>query len=164
MKLRAPIGLGLILAATTSPALAEDNRDQTTPARRFEATRIAISPEQAVMVPHEQVNAAAPPSRIIYLNNCIATNGCTVRPGGESSINDTSSIIGSTANISKYERPDVWAQIVDCVRETYAPFNISVTDVDPGNVPHWENIVAGSPEEAGMPSNVGGVSPWAPGR
>ena len=163
MKLHASMGLGLVLAASmTGAAFAEDN-DPASPAggRWFEVNRAAVDPSKATLVPHGETNAAAePPSRLIYLNNCIATNGCTIRPGFESSINDTSSIINQTANITEFNAPEVWDEILQCVRDTYAPFNISVTDVDPGNVPHWENIVAGSPTQAGQPNGVGGVSPY----
>jgi hypothetical protein len=162
MKLHASLGLGLVLAAAvTGSAFAEDN-DPAAPAggRRFEVKRIGVDASQAKMIPHEQLAAAEPPSRIIYLNRC--AGGCEVRRGFESSINNTSEIIElSIANIPEFPYSDaVWDQVVQCVRDTYAPFNISITDQDPGNVPHWENIVAGSPGDVGMQQGVGGVSPY----
>jgi len=162
MKLHASTGLGLLLVvAGTGGALAEDNSSAPQTVPRFQPVFVQADPGKVALVSHEDAAAAAaPPSRLIYLNNCIATGGCTIRPGFESSINDTSSIIEQTANITQFNHPEVWDAIVECVRETYAPFNISVTDQNPGNVPHWENVVAGSPTEAGMQNGVGGVSPY----
>src|SRR5207237_5849116 len=36
-----------------------------------------------------------------------------------------------------------------------------VTDRDPGNTPHIEAVFGGSPQDLGMPSSVGGVSPFS---
>ncbi|MCE9574708.1 MAG: hypothetical protein K8W52_16285 [Deltaproteobacteria bacterium] len=109
--------------------------------------------------------AAGPPSRIIYLNNCKATNGCTVYAGNEDSRTQHSSIINGTIHLSKFAYSDsVWQQVVQCVKQTYAPFDVQITDVPPAaGVGHWENIVAGLPTEAGMQQGVGGVSPFTCG-
>jgi hypothetical protein len=107
---------------------------------------------------------AGPPSRIIYLNNCKKTNGCTVYSGQENSLTQHSSIINGTIHLSAFGSSDaVWQQVMTCVKQTYAPFAITVTDVDPGNVPHWETMVAGLPTEAGQPNGVAGVSPFSCG-
>ena len=52
---------------------------------------------------------------------------------------------------------------MQCASELFAPYNIQVTDVDPGNVPHDEAVVCGSPTQLGMGSNVGGVAPFSCG-
>ena len=50
-------------------------------------------------------------SNVIYLNNC-KPNGCTVSPGFESSMNNRSSIIDQTANLSPFAYSDsVWQQV-----------------------------------------------------
>ncbi len=49
------------------------------------------------------------------------------------------------------------------MRAQFAPFDVEITDVDPGNVPHFESVVAGHPNDLGFPNNVGGVSPFTIG-
>lgn len=108
---------------------------------------------------------AAPSSRIIYIHKCPAL-GCPIKPGVNDSRTDTSTIAEQNVTISRFKQSDaVWDAMMDCVKNTYAPFDITVTDVDPGNVPHYENIVGGNsgaelhPDFAG----AGGVSPFSCG-
>ncbi len=102
-------------------------------------------------------------SNIIYLNGCFGS-GCDITPGDDSSIDNTSSIITSTGHLDAFTGSDEeWQAIVDCVRDTYAPFDIIITDEDPSPADHFEAIVAGSPEQIGMPMGVGGVAPYVCG-
>jgi hypothetical protein len=108
-------------------------------------------------------------SRIIYLNNCkgeTGTNGapgCHLTRGTNNSRTNTSSI--ASGNLAAYTGSDsTWAAIVQCVRETYAPFNITITTTDPGpNVQHFEAMAAGLPGNIGFSSATGGVSPFSCG-
>ena len=103
-------------------------------------------------------------SNIIYLNGCFNAGDCTFTPGNESSIANRSSIIRQTANLTAWDAgPTAWDAMVECVRKAYTPFNIEITDQDPGNTPHFEAVVAGYPNEAGMPNGVAGVAPFACG-
>jgi hypothetical protein len=98
-------------------------------------------------------------SNIIYLNRCI--DGCTLTPGYDDSRANTSQIINFPVNIPPFAYGDQsWQQVVDCVREMYAPFGVEITEHDPGDRPHFEAIVAGNPSDAGFPPYVGGVSPF----
>jgi MYXO-CTERM domain-containing protein len=166
MKLHASLGIGLfILAAGSGMALAEDNWTPEPVNEAPERVYIPIDSSQADITPEADAAAGGAPCRLIYLNNCLSEpNGnCVVRSGFESSINDTSSIISGTRTISGFDYPEIWDEVVQCVRDTYAPFDIEITDVDPGTACHWENIVAGSPTEAGFSNGVGGVSPFSCG-
>lgn len=102
-------------------------------------------------------------SRLIYLDRCVG--GCIIDPGPDDARTNTSSIlnaIGSpTAAISEFNHDDAtWQAVVDCVRELYAPYDVEVTDVDPGpNVFHHKAIVAGYWEEINYPYAIGGVAP-----
>jgi hypothetical protein len=98
-------------------------------------------------------------SRILYLNRCVG--GCVIEPGFEDSRTNHSSIVETTRNISEFRHSDEdWQYIVDCVRELYAPFDVLVTDEDPGDISHSEAIVAGTAVEAGF-LGAGGVAPFA---
>ncbi len=101
-------------------------------------------------------------SQILFLNRC--TGGCEIYPGADDSRENRSSIVRRTSHLAEFGKNEVaWNRVVDCVTALYAPFGIEVTDVDPGEVAHFEAIVAGNPEDVGMGSNVGGVSPFTCG-
>jgi MYXO-CTERM domain-containing protein len=54
--------------------------------------------------------------------------------------------------------------MVDCVKDLYSPFDVIVTDIDPGpDTPHFEAMVSGGPADIGMQQGVGGVSPFSCG-
>jgi hypothetical protein len=43
----------------------------------------------------------------------------------------------------------------------FSRFDVTITDVDPGDIQHIESVVAGRPEDLGLPKNIGGISPFA---
>jgi hypothetical protein len=100
-------------------------------------------------------------SRLIYMRRCPPV-GCVVRAGNDDSRTDTSMIADGQRTIGAFTQSDaVWQQVMSCVRATYAPFNIGVTDVDPGLTPHYEHIVGGRPTDLrGDIGGAGGVSPF----
>jgi len=103
-------------------------------------------------------------SHILFVNGCFGA-GCTFTPGMDDSRTNRSSIPSSTSHIDPWPYGDAaWQQMMECVKDLYAPFNVIVTDVDPGSgTPHFETVVAGRPQDVGMPSGVGGVSPFTCG-
>jgi MYXO-CTERM domain-containing protein len=54
-----------------------------------------------------------------------------------------------------------WDQVMACMRELYAAFDVVVTDVDPGDTPHVEVIASGSPQDIGQSEGVAGIAPMA---
>jgi MYXO-CTERM domain-containing protein len=101
-------------------------------------------------------------TQILYLNRC--RGGCEIHPGPEDSRLNQSSIVDRTSHLGAFNVGDnAWDRVVDCVTGLYAPFGIEVTDVDPGDQPHFEAIVAGRPDDIGFGNNVGGVAPFACG-
>jgi MYXO-CTERM domain-containing protein len=101
-------------------------------------------------------------SHLIYLNNCMPS-GCTVYPGNDDSLTAHSSIPQSQAHLAAWGwGQDSWNQLVACVQGMYAPFNVQVTDQDPGpSVNHFELMVGGTSANVGI-SNAGGVAPFIP--
>jgi hypothetical protein len=96
-------------------------------------------------------------SRTIYLNH----GGVVLRPGDNDSSTDTSSVVTEPTAITSWDVDDAtWQATVDCMREIYAPFDVVVTDQDPGAVPHIEAVFGGHPSDVGLPDNVAGVSPF----
>ncbi|MBV8758844.1 MAG: hypothetical protein JO257_16265 [Deltaproteobacteria bacterium] len=123
-------------------------------------TIIRIHPPPPIAPPPKV--AQAPSSNIIYLRRC-PPGGCAVHAGQiDDSRTQTSSIAAGDVTIGQFTQPaQVWTDLVQCVKDTYAPYGVVVTDVDPGNVPHFENIVGGSPTDlrSDIP-NAGGVAPF----
>ncbi len=108
----------------------------------------------------EQGFAAAPTAgpRVIFLNK----DGGTYYPGNgiDNSSANRSSIVSQTVTMPPYSRSaSDWQKLLDLTRQTYAPFNVVVTDQDPGAAPHVEVVVSGHPSMIGQPSSAAGISP-----
>jgi hypothetical protein len=105
-------------------------------------------------------SAASPRAltRTIYL----VRDGAVLWPGRENdAMAGISSIVSRPTAISPWDIDDeTWAETVACVRELYRPFDVTITDEDPGEVPHLEAIFGGHPSDVGLPDNVAGVSPF----
>jgi len=79
-------------------------------------------------------------SHKIFLNRC--PGGCTISPGSDDSRTNKSSIPNSQVVMTQWPHGDAaWQRLVTCVRDMYAPFDIQITDVDPGNADHFEVIM-----------------------
>jgi len=95
--------------------------------------------------------------RIIYLVH----DGARFEPGEDDARAGTSSLVGHAVSIPAWTTtPEIWHDTVACVAEIYAPFAVTVTDVDPGDVPHLEGIFGGSPLTLGFARGVAGMSPF----
>ncbi len=104
--------------------------------------------------------ALAPVSHTLFINQC--TGGCTVTPGNNDSRTNRSSIPQSTVTLSAWNQGDPkWQQLVQCVKDTFIPFNIDVVTTDPGTASHFEVMVTGGPSTQLRPTlNAGGVAPF----
>ena len=101
--------------------------------------------------------AAIAQSRVIYLNH----TGVVLRPGNNDSTTNTSSIPSQQVSIPAWNTDaQTWSDTVSCFKDLWSRFDVQVVDQDPGNVPHIEAIFGGTPDLVGLPSNVGGVSPF----
>lgn len=96
-------------------------------------------------------------SRVIYLNR----DGAVLVPGINDSRLQTSSIVTEPTAITPWEIDDeMWTETVACMNELFAPFDVRITDQDPGDVAHIEAVFGGHPADVGLPDNVAGVSPF----
>ncbi len=116
-----------------------------------------------IRVPNRPAGPAqAVSSHVIYLHRC-DVSGCVVKAGTvDDSRTSTSSIAQGDRTIGPFTQSDaVWTATVQCVKDTYAAFDVTITDVDPGNVPHFEEIVGGTPDQLRNDiANAGGVAPF----
>ena len=97
-------------------------------------------------------------SRTIYLNR----KGATLRPGVNDSHKQTSSIVTQPSVIDGWDVSDAkWTATVACMRETWARFDVNITETDPGDASHIEALFGGSPADIGRPATVAGIAPFA---
>ncbi len=103
--------------------------------------------------------AAAPGkvARLVYLNK----NGVTLTPGDNNAASNHSTVPTKPTTIAPWEpTATTWNATVACIREVFAPFQISFVESDPGDVPHVEAVFGGSPLQFGMSGTVAGVAPF----
>jgi len=93
-------------------------------------------------------------SHVLFLNKC--TGGCQLHAGNNSdSTQGISDIAGGNVQLSAFAAGDSnWQAVMSCVKGIMAPYNITVTDVDPGSAPHFEVMVAGVASQ--LNSQLGG--------
>jgi hypothetical protein len=125
------------------------------------------SVSDGLQIPHPAVvpvTLAVPPptvvnSHIVYLNKC--TGGCKITRGnGDDSRTDTSGIAPSNGTLKQLNAAVDFAGIKACVQSALAAYNVTVTEVDPGTVEHFEIMIAGSPAEIGFDSAFEGVASY----
>jgi hypothetical protein len=95
-------------------------------------------------------------SKTIFVNRCAA--GCKITFGNTDSRKNASAIGGG--NLAAFPYGDTaWNGVMACMKATFSRFNVEVTDVDPGPlVDHFEVMIAGSPQNIGLPSYIGGIA------
>lgn len=158
---RNQVGVALLLAGTClTPVIARAEPD------RPSAADLGVLPRRTyIRVPADGprlrrgVTFAAGDRHIIYLNR----NGGSYEPGWvDDSVGNVSSIVQWQVDMAPYPYGDEsWNAVLGCMRDLYAPFNVEVTDVDPGDASHSEVVVSGHPTDIGMGNGVGGVAPMA---
>ena len=143
------LATALIVVGMTSAAHAEGKRGYIfTDPRGVGATYLLPDP--------------AAVSHTIFLNRC--TGGCTLTPGSDGTQNQSDIIGNSTRHMSAFGGTEAqWQAVVACVKATYAPFAVTVTDTRPASGAYHNAIVAGLSSEGGQGANVLGVSPFSCG-
>jgi len=111
----------------------------------------------AGIAPLDGTAPAVAASRTVYLNK----NGVTLTPGTNDSRLNRSTVVTQQVSIPPWSASaSTWSEIVTCMREVFAPFNVSIVDSDPGDVPHIEAVFGGTPTLLGVATNLAGVSPF----
>jgi uncharacterized protein (TIGR03382 family) len=103
----------------------------------------------------------------IYLNRCVG--GCVVTGGVDTDARNLDSSIppagqwlvaefateaGETGSAADAE----WDETVQCMKEVYSPFAVTITDTEPTDVTFTEVLVAGSPTDVDQPTDYLGVA------
>lgn len=148
--LRAALSLSLLAAV---PAAATKLPETPRPL----ALRFDVSPRMSETIPIFAPGGDALP---IYLNRWETTY---YQGDDDSAANRSSIVSGSSATIGGFPGDDdEWTEVVECVRDLFAPFHVVVTDLEPTGGDYVEAMIGGSPEQLDMPWGVGGVAPYDP--
>jgi hypothetical protein len=100
-------------------------------------------------------------SHTIYLHRCVGADCTVVQGNTNSTTNPVHSSLGHGV-LSPFSQGDAtWSAMVACMKDVYAPFNIEITEANPGTSPHFEIMIGGKPQELGMSAGIGGVSPFS---
>lgn len=165
----------VLVTAAFVPALAEDNSGfpGKRPANWRGTTHVVVD------TPIEQFTPkGAEISPYIYLNRC--SGGCTIKAGGiNDARTDTSTIPKMSAGCPGYPNCVVdeyqnaagqtgaaadaeWAELVQCMKEVYSPFAVTVTDEKPtSGVSYTMAVIAGRPGNIGLGDGILGIAPLA---
>ncbi len=153
------LGLGVALVSTSAVA-----DPSVKPGKRI-----------AVITPKSAFTPLAHDAKIsttIFMDRC--TGGCMVKKGTSDDGRIYQSTIpagsvGQIFNLGEYKNAQgltgaaadaEWAQVVQCMKEVYSPFNVIVTDTKPTDGGSYHHaLVAGQAGEIGQPNGVLGVAP-----
>jgi Trypsin len=94
----------------------------------------------------------------VYINR----DGGSYTPGEPNdSTQNISSVPQRTLSVPAWDGGDQkWQDLLSCVDELFSPFDVEITDEDPGDAPHLEAVIGGDPVEFGLMPTVAGVSPF----
>jgi hypothetical protein len=99
-------------------------------------------------------------SHVLFLNRCIG--GCIITTGGSNAANHMSSIPTGAGpfTVTAYAWGDAeWAQVLQCMKEVYSPYDVTVTDVRPTSGTYDEELIAGNPTDIGLTNDILGIAP-----
>jgi hypothetical protein len=108
-----------------------------------------------VRTPPDPNVSPAVSSNVIFIDRCAAN--CSILAGSDDSRTDHSSI--GSGLLQAFSCGDAaWAQFKTCMNDVFSPFNVVITDVDPGTASHLEIKVAGMPQDIGLGTGIGGIA------
>lgn len=125
--------------------------------------------------PGRRVTVDAPPSPHAAISNTLVLErcrgGCRVTKGSNDAANTVSTIPAAaestveefinSAGMSGTAADAEWQAVVECVKEVYSPFDITVTDVRPPTGTYHLAILAGRPQNVGQGGDILGIAPLA---
>jgi len=126
--------------------------------------RAVVERPASSLQPFVRISGESP---YIYLNRCVG--GCQVTGGASNDARDLESDIPPSGQFLIHEFSDGsgntgsaadadWAAVVQCMKEVYSPFAVTITDTEPTGVTFTEVLVAGSPTDIAQPSDYLGVA------
>jgi hypothetical protein len=124
-----------------------------------------------VETPVEAFSQPATAAPYLYLNRC--SGGCTITGASSNDAAQGMTTIPSPGSYIVGEFENVngdigtaadadWAAVVQCMKEVYSPYAITVSDVPPTDGTMFnEAVIAGQPQNIGMSADILGIAPLA---
>src|SRR5688500_9797486 len=109
---------------------------------------LALAAAAALVIGLASHAHALPKRRTIYLNK----GGGVFYPGALNDSSANTSFLVQAGELSQTQIPPApltptqWNELVQCVKDKYAPFSVEITDVDPENLDHIEVVIGGTPD------------------
>ncbi|MBK9072708.1 MAG: hypothetical protein IPL79_17160 [Myxococcales bacterium] len=172
-------GLALTVGGATTLLAGPPKPVAPTTSEQYPLKRSNPGPIQFVETP---ASAFAPGdvANVIYLNRCNdPEEPCLVRASSRNdSTTDESTIPSQNSTLSAFDVDDdgmtnpnstandeLWDAYVSCVSDLFAPYDVVITETDPGTTAHTEIKTGGFASQIGYPpgSGVLGVAPGAAG-
>ena len=101
--------------------------------------------------------------KTIFLNRC--ASGCTITAGGtnDAANNETTILTPpGTFHLDPFMfGDDTWNQVLQCVKDVYSPYDVTITDQMPTSGVFNETMVAGTSAQGGEPQGTLGIAPLA---
>ncbi len=117
-----------------------------------------VLPPTGTPSPGQVGTIALAQSKTVFLNR----KGVTLSPGENDSRTNRSTIVQSQTTIPSWNvSNETWTATVNCMKELFAPWEVTIVDTDPGNVPHIEAVFGGTPGQVGAQANTAGLSPFS---
>ncbi|MDQ3364795.1 MAG: hypothetical protein M3680_05140 [Myxococcota bacterium] len=160
----------LVVPVVGAGSASAESRDLTAPIH----VPVALGgpgPRITVPTPVEAFTPHAPISQTIYLERC--RGGCTVTKATTNNAQNMESTIPSQPGshvISEFTNKDgmagaaadvEWNALVQCLREVYSPFAVTITDTRPASGTFHLALIAGLPQQIGFGDDILGVAPLA---
>ena len=97
-------------------------------------------------------------SKTIYLNR----GGIVLSPGDNDARTNKTTLVKTQTQIPGWSTTEsTWNATVACMRELFAPFDVTIVTTDPASsVPHIEAVFGGTPNLMGMERTITGVAPF----
>lgn len=97
-------------------------------------------------------------SRVVFLERATIT----IQPGSDDSTHATSALVTSPTTVNGWiPTQPRWEELLTCLREVWSPFQVEITDLDPGGLPHITAVLGGTPQQLGLPADTAGAAPFA---
>lgn len=146
--------LGVLAAIVGLPALASADYRIVTGAPNADDQTFA----RQVIPAGDAPSAGVAQSKVVYLNR----GGVTLSPGDNDARTNKSTLVKQPTAIPPWTTSDTtWNATVACMKELFAPFDVTIVTVDPGpTVSHIEAVFGGGPSLLGMENTVMGVAPF----
>lgn len=108
--------------------------------------------------PPDACVAGNPAAHVIYLHK---GGGMYLTGGDDAGMNKTTILSADKTIPAPIVDATEWTNFVTCFTSKFAPFAVTITEVDPGTAPHMELVVIDNAQTIGFQQGVFGLAPYS---